>query len=617
MASGNVAYGIFSPDSSFADRRQTQLPQIGKRRQPYDSATCTSGACLLRLQAGQHHPDRGAAQAHRHGRRPLHRRRRPDLRDGRLPGTGDRDRGPSPSSDLYTVGRTLAVLTFDFAGFQGKNRFRLPDDEPLLMQQESYARLLRRATHRHPARRFQSAGEMAEQLTGVLREVLALADGQPRPAFSGLFSPELRAIGTDLSPAGAERERRPHGAAAAGRRGDRRAARPARRRHRPGGGYLATLAGLEPPTRRRRCSARSPATRASRRAWPSRRRPGWRSPARSSGPATWARRRPRWPSLSSPDRRLAGRLVQRPLRAGRRSARPGARRRSAPSTTSSRRARAEARARLRRRGGRRPGRRPALLPARVDHRPVVCQRRVRHGQGLPRRAATGSAPSPRSPPCRRRQATTPRRRSPPSGCSSPAGPGCPCADLHQADLRLGRLSLDDNDPRQAPARGGDPARRARLGVGRAGAPAAGRGPAASASSAASRTSARCASGSSAATARSPPCCPNGGSNWWTWPTASARGPGYDARTGDTEETAMTGLPGFTVDIDQNPYLPAGGRDVSAIVTVTADETGDAPAAARRPAAAARRSSSSTARGRWTTRRPSSPRPAPPPRPPWT
>ena len=39
---------------------------------------------------------------------------------------------------------------------------------------------------------------------------------------------------------------------------------------------------------------------------------------------------------------------------------------------------------------------------------------------------------------------------------------------------------------------------------------------------------------------------------------------------------MTSLPGFTVDIDQNPYLPVGGRDVSAIVTVTADQTGDAP-----------------------------------------
>jgi serine/threonine-protein kinase PknG len=109
--------------------------------------------------------------------------------------------GPSPSSDLYTVGRTLAVLTFDFAGFQGQNKFQLPDDEPLLAAQESYARLLRRATHRHPARRFQSADEMAEQLTGVLREVLSAGDGQPRPAFSGLFSPELRAIGTDLSPA--------------------------------------------------------------------------------------------------------------------------------------------------------------------------------------------------------------------------------------------------------------------------------------------------------------------------------------------------------------------------------------------------------------------------------
>src|SRR5215472_11950698 len=39
---------------------------------------------------------------------------------------------------------------------------------------------------------------------------------------------------------------------------------------------------------------------------------------------------------------------------------------------------------------------------------------------------------------------------------------------------------------------------------------------------------------------------------------------------------MTGLLGFTVDIDHNPYLPTGGRDVSAIVTVTADQTGDEP-----------------------------------------
>ncbi len=109
--------------------------------------------------------------------------------------------GPSPSSDLYTVGRTLAVLTFEFAGFQRKYQFTLPESEPLLTRHPSYARLLLRATHRDPGRRFQSAGEMAEQITGVLREVLSVEDGQPRPAFSGLFSPELHAIGTDLVPA--------------------------------------------------------------------------------------------------------------------------------------------------------------------------------------------------------------------------------------------------------------------------------------------------------------------------------------------------------------------------------------------------------------------------------
>jgi von Willebrand factor type A C-terminal domain/von Willebrand factor type A domain len=43
---------------------------------------------------------------------------------------------------------------------------------------------------------------------------------------------------------------------------------------------------------------------------------------------------------------------------------------------------------------------------------------------------------------------------------------------------------------------------------------------------------------------------------------------------------MTSLSGFTVQIDQNPYLPVGGRDVSAVVTVSADAqaTGGAPPA---------------------------------------
>ena len=113
--------------------------------------------------------------------------------------------GPSPSSDLYTVGRALAVLTFEFAGYQGEYKYRLPDAVPLLAEQESFARLLRRSTDPDPGRRFQSAAEMAEQITGVLREVLSTTDGQPRPAFSRLFSPELRAIGAELTPISGER----------------------------------------------------------------------------------------------------------------------------------------------------------------------------------------------------------------------------------------------------------------------------------------------------------------------------------------------------------------------------------------------------------------------------
>jgi serine/threonine-protein kinase PknG len=107
--------------------------------------------------------------------------------------------GPSPSSDLYTVGRALAVLTFEFTGYTSTYKNSLPDPAtvPLLAQQESFYRLLRRATNPDPGRRFASAGDMAEQLTGVLREVLAAGDGTPRPAFSSLFSPELQAVGAE------------------------------------------------------------------------------------------------------------------------------------------------------------------------------------------------------------------------------------------------------------------------------------------------------------------------------------------------------------------------------------------------------------------------------------
>jgi len=111
--------------------------------------------------------------------------------------------GPSVASDLYTIGRSLAVLTFEFPGWRTEYEHRLPDpaDVPVLVKHDSFLRALRRATHSDPASRFESAAEMAEQLTGVLREVLAVSDGQPRPGFSALFSAEVQAIGTpDIEP---------------------------------------------------------------------------------------------------------------------------------------------------------------------------------------------------------------------------------------------------------------------------------------------------------------------------------------------------------------------------------------------------------------------------------
>ncbi len=108
--------------------------------------------------------------------------------------------GPSPSSDVFTVGRTLAVLTLGMPPTRGGAPLELPDptDHPVLAEHESFHRLLRRATDPDPLRRFESVDELADQLSGVLREVLAMADGQPRPAVSTVFGPARGAFAPDL-----------------------------------------------------------------------------------------------------------------------------------------------------------------------------------------------------------------------------------------------------------------------------------------------------------------------------------------------------------------------------------------------------------------------------------
>jgi serine/threonine-protein kinase PknG len=119
--------------------------------------------------------------------------------------------GASVRSDLYAVGRMLAEMSFDFQGFSTTFLHRLPDPAqvPLLAREESFYRLLCRATDTEPGRRFTSAVEMSEQLLGVLRQTLAAADGEPRPMLSTLFTGEQQAFGTEAGKVG---DRRPESA---------------------------------------------------------------------------------------------------------------------------------------------------------------------------------------------------------------------------------------------------------------------------------------------------------------------------------------------------------------------------------------------------------------------
>ena len=98
--------------------------------------------------------------------------------------------GPTVASDLYTVGRMLAVLVLASRGSHSIYSHRLPgpDEEPLFHHHESLYRFVLKATATDPIDRFESADEMAEQLAGILREEAA-ARGEAHPAVSTVFEP--------------------------------------------------------------------------------------------------------------------------------------------------------------------------------------------------------------------------------------------------------------------------------------------------------------------------------------------------------------------------------------------------------------------------------------------
>ncbi|MBU3066082.1 protein kinase [Nocardia sp. NEAU-G5] len=107
--------------------------------------------------------------------------------------------GPTAASDIYTVGRTLAVLTLDMPMVQGRYLDGIPEPatEPVLARHEFFHRLLLRATDPDPDRRFASARLVTTQLAGVLRELLAAETGDEHPQLSTLFSPPRTSFGTE------------------------------------------------------------------------------------------------------------------------------------------------------------------------------------------------------------------------------------------------------------------------------------------------------------------------------------------------------------------------------------------------------------------------------------
>jgi serine/threonine-protein kinase PknG len=112
------------------------------------------------------------------------------------------DIGPSVASDIFTIGRTLAVLAMEFRGYQNTYEKALPpvEDTPLFQRYDSLYRTLAKATAVQPDDRFQSADELRDQLIGVLRETVAIDSGIPataRSSPSALFG-EPTATGGEL-----------------------------------------------------------------------------------------------------------------------------------------------------------------------------------------------------------------------------------------------------------------------------------------------------------------------------------------------------------------------------------------------------------------------------------
>ncbi|MBW3084015.1 Serine/threonine-protein kinase PknG [Austwickia sp. TVS 96-490-7B] len=89
--------------------------------------------------------------------------------------------GPTIASDIYTIGRTLVVLTTEFRGYQSTYATSLPPMQqvPVFVQHPEFYALVAKACAPDPDDRFTSIEEFRVQLHGVLRRVVLDRRGAP------------------------------------------------------------------------------------------------------------------------------------------------------------------------------------------------------------------------------------------------------------------------------------------------------------------------------------------------------------------------------------------------------------------------------------------------------
>ncbi|CUU60050.1 serine/threonine-protein kinase PknG [Parafrankia irregularis] len=125
--------------------------------------------------------------------------RAPELEKSR-DGGATRPRPPSVASDLYAAARTLAVLVLGrFPQMTSEYRHSLPPAAtfPVLARYDSLRRVMVKGTARDPEGRFRDAEEMADELVGVLREIVARDEGIRTSAVSRWFDDITHPTGED------------------------------------------------------------------------------------------------------------------------------------------------------------------------------------------------------------------------------------------------------------------------------------------------------------------------------------------------------------------------------------------------------------------------------------